>query len=68
MRSCGAERKLNVVAGKIPEFLMIITRRGEKRVKQVPRFVLDEHEQFIISRGADDGDSRSRVSAVADVD
>jgi hypothetical protein len=34
----------------------------------MPRVAFDECEQFIISRGADAGESRSRVGAVAAVD
>ena len=41
--------------------------KGEKRVKQMPRVAFDEREQFIISRGTDAGESRSRVGAGTEV-
>jgi hypothetical protein len=36
MRSCGVEKKLKIVAGTIPQFIMIITWRGEQRILQMP--------------------------------
>ena len=45
-KSFGAERKFKVVVGTIPELVMIISWRGKERLKQMPRVVFDEREQY----------------------